>query len=205
MRSLERRRLPIVFRPLDLEGKTKPVPSVACPVRADVMTVGNCGRCIDFRQIDFDEDGRPVLCCTRDGRGKHGDGPHAARVQDVLRVPVICTAPDTALAVILPYLRAGTALDAIPVLDLHARPIGFLTLAEARRLVAAGIALDTTMEEVMGRQIVCALPETRLSDAADLLTETDSKQLFGVAADGTFLGLVTMHDLSADNSWRRNS
>jgi len=202
MRSLQRRHLPVVFRALDLESKTKPVPCLVCPVRADLMTVGNCGRCTDFRRIEFDEDSRPMLHCVG------GGGMAAAardRVQDIVRVPVVCTAPDTTLAVILPYLQLGTGLDAIPVLDLEARPIGFMTVAEARRLVQAGIALDTTVEDVMSRQLVCLLPETSLSDAAEVLDATESGQLFAVAADGSFLGVVTMRDISAMTGDRRHA
>jgi CBS domain-containing protein len=189
------RHLPVVFRSLDVEGKTKPVPTLVCPVRADVMTVGSCGRCSDFRRIEFTGDSLPVLCCTI-----HPDHAHAARyerVQEVLRVPVVCTAADTTLAVVLPYLALGTALDAIPVLDSEARPIGLVTIREARRLAEAGIPLETLLSEVMSTQFVCVLPETSLSYASQLMVQTEAQRLVVVAADGAFLGLVTQHDMTS--------
>ena len=188
------RHLPIVFRALDLESRTKPVPSVACPVRAELMTVGNCGRCTEFRRIEFADDGTPVLCCT----SRCARQQREARVQNSVHVPVVCAAADTELAVILPYVGRATALDSIPVLDRDARPIGFLTVDDARRLIASGLSLDTTLAEVMSRQVVCVLPETSVDDALQLLADTDSRQLFAVAPDGTFLGIVAQRELAAN-------
>lgn len=188
------RHLPVVFRSLDVEGKTKPVPTLVCPVRADVMTVGSCGRCSDFRRIEFTEDSSPVLCCVIHSDHALDGTARNERVQDVLRVPVVCTAADTTLAVVLPYLALGTALDAIPVLDSEARPIGLVTIREARRLVEAGIPLETRLSEVMSTQFVCVLPETSLSYASQLMVDTEAQRLVVVAADGAFLGLVTQHD-----------
>ena len=127
------RQLPVIFQALDLEGKTKPVPTLVCPVRGDVMTVGNCGRCRDFRRVEFTEDSRPVLCCSTD----HIADQPIERVQDLLRVPVVCTAPDTVLALVAPYLATGTNTDAIPVLDSAARPVGFVSIREMQRCVVA--------------------------------------------------------------------
>ena len=186
------RTLPIVFRSLDVESKSKPVPTLVCPVRSDLMTAGNCGRCASFRRIDFTDDGQPVLCCATDP--KHGE--LKAHVHDLLRVPVVCAVGDTTLAVVLPYLSLGTPLDVIPVLDADARPIGSLTIRDARRLVAAGIPLDTTLAEVISRQIVCVLPETTLADAGELLAETEAAQLFAVGPDGVFLGVLSRRDVA---------
>jgi CBS domain-containing protein len=186
--------LPVTFHPLDLEAKTRPVPSLVCPERRDLMTVGNCARCRDFCRIDFSQAGQPLLRCeTRAVRG----GTHLSeRVQDLLRVPVLCAAPDTTLQSIVSFLDLGMPRDAIPVLDLDARPIGVLSIQDIHRLIRGGIPLQTTVSEVMSRLIVCVLPETALTDAAQLLLETQSAQLFAVTADGTFLGLLAEHDLS---------
>ncbi|HKP60635.1 MAG TPA: CBS domain-containing protein [Polyangiales bacterium] len=186
------RQLPVVFHPLDLEGKTRPVPTLVCPVRGDVMTVGGCGRCPDFRHIEFTQDSRPVLCCSTNRRARTA----VARVQDLLRVPVACTAPDTTLGLLEPLLQAGATDDVVPVLDLAARPIGFVATEELRRLLRAGIPRETAMSEVMSRLMVCVLPETTLEEARALLAETQSSQLFAVAADGSFLGLIAPRDVT---------
>lgn len=191
------RQLPIVFRALDLEDKTRPIAEVVCPVRADVMTVGNCGRCRHFRRIDFTSDGEPMLCCAP-GVGRRvtdSDPGTPKRVHDLVRVPVVCTAPDTALAAVLPYLALTTHFEAIPVLGLDARPVGFLSMHDARRLYAAGVPLDTELWELMSRALVCVLPETSLTEAKRLLEETGASQLFAVSADGTFVGVVQASDL----------
>ena len=187
------RRLPVVFHPLDLECKTKPVPALVCPVRGDVMTAGGCGRCRDFRSIEFDEHSRPVLVCS----AHRGERRPSECVQDLLRVPLVCTAADTKLALIVPHLRLGALHDAIPVLDLQARPIGVVSLRELERLVDAGIPLDTMMCEVMSRLFVCVPPDAELEYASELLSQTQAAQLFAVAADGTFLGLLSHAEIRA--------
>ena len=190
------RRLPIVFRSLDLEEKTKPVPCVVCPVRADIMTVGNCGRCRDFRRIEFSDDAQPLLRCATQLRIA-GTSSQPPRVQDVVRVPVFCAAADTTLASVLPYLILGTAQDAIPTLDSEARPMGFVTISELRILVAAGIPLDTALVDVMSQRMTCVLPETALADAERRVARENSQRLMAVNPDGTFLGCVPLSAASS--------
>ncbi len=184
------RRLPIVFRALDLEAKTRPAPSVVCPVRAAVMTVGSCGRCAAFKRIEFDEAGCPVLCCDSGAAGCHA----RKRVQALLRVPVACCAPDTTLAAILPYVGMLAPRDAFPVLNWDSTLLGFLTVHDAQRLVESGISLDTKLCELMSRQPICVLPETELEDAVQLLLDTGAAQLFAVAPDGAFLGVLPANE-----------
>jgi CBS domain-containing protein len=157
------------------------------------MTVGNCGRCREFGHIEFDSNQQLVLRCgARCARGRSG----AARVQEAVRVPAVCSAPDTTLSVALSGSTLISADDVIPVLDLDSRPIGFVTARELNRLVCAGVPLSATLSEVMCRQIVCALPETSIFDAHRLLGDTGAAQLFIVGADGAFLGLVIRSDLA---------
>jgi CBS domain-containing protein len=187
------RHLPVVFHSLDVEGKTKAVPALICPVRADLMTVGSCGRCEEFRRIEFTQDGHPVLCCAAD---QHGEVDAEVRVQSALRVPAMCTAPDTTLETALQYAMLAEQEDAITVLDWDSNPIGFVTLRELKQLEHSGIPPTATLSEVMSQQIVCVLPETTLADACELLAVTAAAQLFVVGADGSFLGLVTPRDLA---------
>lgn len=191
------RQLPIVFRALDLEDKTRPIAEVVCPLRADVMTVGNCGRCRHFRRIDFTPAGEPILCCAPGVGRRVTDSERGIPkcVHDLVRVPVVCVAPDTELAVVLPYLGWTTHLEAIPVLGWDGRPLGFFSVHEARRLYAAGVPLDTEIWELMSRALVCVLPETSLFEAKRLVEEAGALQLFAVSADGTFVGVVHGSDL----------
>jgi len=196
------RHLPVVFHALDIEGKTKAVPALICPVRADLMTVGSCGRCQEFRRIEFTNDGHPVLCCSA---AEDHEADAVERVQSALQVPAVCTAPDTTLATALQYSTLATQEDAIPVLDWDSSPIGFVTVRELKQLQSAGIPPAATLSEVMSRQVVCVLPETTLADACELLAVTESAQLFVVGADGSFLGLITPHDLARHTTLNRRA
>jgi CBS domain-containing protein len=186
------RHLPVVFHALDIEGKTKAVPALICPVRGDLMTVGSCGRCREFRRIEFTTSGHPVLCCSED----ECEADDAERVQSVLQVPAVCTASDTTLATALQYSTLAMQEDAIPVLDWDSSPIGFVTVRELQQLQSAGVPPAATLSEVMNRQVVCVLPETTLADACELLAVTEAERLFVVGVDGSFLGLVTAHGLA---------
>src|ERR1700761_8640226 len=109
------RRLPIVFRALDIEGLTKPIAAVVCPARHDVITVGSCGVCGEFRRIDFTDEGQPMVCCTpTPARTRPED---ATKVKDVLRVPALCAAPATTIKAVFPYLTLEQPETVIPVLD----------------------------------------------------------------------------------------
>src|SRR5438132_1415185 len=118
------RRLPVVFRALDVEQKTKLVPVLLCPAHGALMTVGNCGRCERFRRIEFTEQGAPVVACAADPA--RPAWPAAIRddahVQSLVRVPSLCVARDTPIAEILPFLGPHSSSDAIPILDDDARP-----------------------------------------------------------------------------------
>jgi CBS domain-containing protein len=196
------RHLPVVFHPLDVEGKTKAVAALICPERADLMTVGACGRCQEFRRIEFTHDGHPVLCCA--SVEDHEVDP-VERVQSAVRVPAMCTAPDTTLGTALQYSALATQGDAIPVLDWDASPMGFVTARDLKQLERAGIPLTATLSEVMSCQVVCVLPETPVADACELLAVTGSAQLFVVGADGSFLGTVTPHDLAEHTTLKRRA
>ena len=187
------RHLPVVFQALDIEEKTRPTPLLICPVRGDVMTVGGCGRCQEFRRIEFTLSGEPVLCCSAMDRCATDD---VERVQTMIRVPALCTAPDTTLEIVLQHAELAPQEDPIPVLDWDSSPLGFVTLRELIQLQRAGIPPAVTLSEVMSHQVVCVLPETTVADACELLSETQSPQLFVVGADGGFLGLFTTKDIA---------
>jgi predicted transcriptional regulator len=156
------------------------------------MTVGNCGRCHEFQQIEFDSHEQLVLRCGSSG-GFERHPPDC--IQAALRLPALCTAPDTPVLAALRSSTLVSAVDVIPVLDFDASPIGFVTASELKRLVAAGVPPLATLSEVMSRRIVCALPETSIREARQLFAETGTAQLFVVGPEGTFLGLVTQRDL----------
>lgn len=189
--------LSIVFRPLDLHGVTKPVPTVVCHARGEVMTVGNCGACGAFRRIDFTHDGLPVVCCVTRGpyEPPAPDDPDFTEAQSVLRVPPVCAAADTTIRDVLPYMEEPGMHDIIPVLDLTARPAGLVPCTEIARLIEAGASLDTYLSTFMNPVFARVTPRTSLREAAARRPESIFRGVVVVGHDGTFLGLVAAEDL----------
>jgi CBS-domain-containing membrane protein len=187
--------LPVVFRSLDVEGKTQPLPAVICPNRRDLMTVGNCGECEGFRRIEFTADSQPVLRCApeviaRDERS----GPR--RVQEAVRVPAICAAIGTPVAAVLPYLDESHRHEVIVVLDRGAHPLGLVPVEALRSLVANSGPLDTRLGACITMQGVRVTPNATLREAARLMDAAGCEQLVVTMSNGTFLGLVSRADLS---------
>lgn len=185
-RSLRIRRLPIVFRALDVEEHTKPVPSLLCPQSGAMMTVGSCGRCAQFRRIELRRDGSPVLACMPEA--VH---PPSSSIQSLLRVPNLCVAQDTPIGEILPFLGRRSGVDPIPVLDHAARPVGLVDRTVLRDWIAHGRALSTPVASLMRTLVTRVLPETRITDATAHATFGACRDYVVVDADGTFLGLAS--------------
>jgi CBS domain-containing protein len=192
------RRLPIVFRALDVEGKTKPLPVLLCPAHGALMTVGNCGRCARFRRVEFTEQGAPVVACAadRDRPARSVVARDDAQVQSLVRVPSLCVAQDTPIAEILPFVGPHSSADAIPVLDEDARPIGLVSRADLRCMIASGVALSTAVSTALRTLPIRVLPETSLGEALALQTCSVRRDCVVVGADGTFLGLLPASELS---------
>ena len=195
----KKQRLPIMVRALDIEGVTMGVPTVLCPSRRDVMTVGTCRQCRGFRRLERDERGKAVLTCVplEHVERAHLD-VHACEVKDVLRVPMACAAPDTTLGSIQPYLELHQPEDVIPVLDWSARPIGLITIAGLQRLIRGGAELSCRLSSVMSVHFAVAAPSMSLADAARLPNDSEFRGVIVVDVDDTFLGLVPASELRRD-------
>lgn len=183
------RRLPIVFTPLDVESKTKPVATVVCPVRGELMTVGNCGACPRFVRIEFTAESKPVLACT--------SGPaRTTCLQQTLRLPTVCAAEDTTLRSLQHHLGPELQQDTIPVLDRQARPVGLARVADLAHELEDPSQLDVPLSQLANRRLVRATPETSAGDALRLALATGQRELVVVGSGGMFLGLVRARDLA---------
>lgn len=197
--SLVPRRLPVVFHALDLERKTKDVPCVICPVRRDLMALGGCAYCSEFTRVDFDAEARPVLSCRpRSPRVTSAASSSGVRVIDVMRMPLIVAAAESALDSARPYLELGCTSDVIVVLDKFTRPVGLVSVGQLRLALTAMSEEETqevTFASIMDRSISCVTPDTSLQDAAAVLARSEAPRLCVVSIEGTFLGLVTRAEL----------
>jgi hypothetical protein len=189
--------LPIVFQPLDLHGVTKPVPTVVCPTRGEVLTVGTCGACGEFRRIDFTHDGHPVVSCATRAVDEPPapDDPDLCEAQSVLRVPHVCAGPDTTISDVLSYVARRRTQDVIPVLDMSARPVGLVTCDEIVQLFKCGADPRTPLSAFMNLVFARVKPHTRLREAAALRPAGPFRGVVVVGNDQTFLGLVAASEL----------
>jgi CBS-domain-containing membrane protein len=192
----KKRRLSIQFRALDLEGKTKPVPCVVCPEHADLMTLGSCGRCGAFRRIDFTQEGRPVMTCAAPPSEGIAGSARTKTMQDLLRVPLLCVAEDTKVAVWVPFMGLSDEDDVIPVLDSRARPVGLATFRELQKRLPELDATTATIASLASAATPLLSIDATLAEARATLADTKSSYVFVVAADRTFLGILTAIDLA---------
>jgi CBS domain-containing protein len=180
--------LPVIVRPLDVELATRPVATVLCPLRADVVAVGNCRQCESFRFEQQTAHGKLVVACvppTGHGAAPRGD------VRHVVRMPLVCAAADTSVQQLIPYIALQQPWDIVPVLDWNAAPIGVLINGALKRLVEDGLDPQTKVTAVMQRKFAVASPCMSLSDAARMCSNGPVRDLIVANADGTFLGIVS--------------
>lgn len=191
-------RLPVVFRPLDLERRTKAQGTVMCPTRNEPVTVGACGHCEMFVRVEFDADSKAQICCAP--RPVHLHLTHAIEqpsvVQDLVRVPMLSVSHDTPIAAMQPYLDLQRPWQFIPVLDDAARPVGLISNEKLRRELGASADPERTFATVMSTQFARIFPWQSIDDAATAQAGDEFRGVVVVAADGTFVGLLTEYDLS---------
>lgn len=96
-------------------------------------------------------------------------------------------------------LMASRRSGAVLVRDAGGRIHGVLSEAEIVRIVAeraAGIR-GLAVEEVMRRGVPLLHPETPVDAVLRIMQQTGAQYLPVCSADGTLLGVVSMHDLAA--------
>jgi CBS domain-containing protein len=192
--------LPLAFRSLDVEGKTKPIPLVLCPARAVLSAAGHCGQCPCFKRIEFSGDGQPVLCCVAAAVTPARPRARPSIVRELLRLPSTCGALETPIVRVLRRPELASRADMVPVLDRRASPRGFVTLAMLERVLSQGASLDSPLERVMLPFLTPVLPDAQLQDAARLIEGSVSGSLVALAFDGSLLGVLSARDLTA---WER--
>jgi CBS-domain-containing membrane protein len=190
------RQLPVSFDALDLEGRTKAVPLVACPrVGAERQPLALCGRCGNCEQVRLESGSEFTLTCAWSDRDERAQADCATRwVHEFARVPALCVALDTRMSV-LTGLFAQDASDPVPVLNRDAVLIGIVHASDFHAALAAPRVRDRSVVDVMS----AAPPRIRFDaaavDAQRLLSHDDTPCLAVVGAHGRFLGLLTREDL----------
>jgi CBS domain-containing protein len=193
--------LPLAFRSLDVEGRSKPIPLVMCPTRSAAMSAGGCEQCRHFKSIDMAPDGRPQLCCLDEGQaapprtGMPGMG-RARTVLELLRVPAVCASLETTIAGLLCVLNAPHGSELIPVLDDRAIPRGYVTGALLQERIADGAAIDSPLAHVMVPFLTRVPPSLSVEEARKLAERSHSGHLVALGSDGSLLGVVSAAELA---------
>lgn len=146
-------------------------------------------------------------------------------VASVMTRPVITASPDLSFKDLV-ILLTGKGISAVPVVDVHGRPLGVVSEADAlakqefhggadplswlagprkraRRRKAAGV----TAADLMTTPVVTIGVDEPVAAAARRLAEKRLRRLFVVDAGGRLVGVVSRHDilgtfLRADNEIR---
>jgi hypothetical protein len=191
------RALPIAFRPLDVEGRSKPVPLVECPRRRAEVLVAVCSQCQHAHKVAFGPDRIPVLLCDS-GHSDIGATAYAASlcVGDVMRSPNLCIAGSSTIGVLLPHVAPLTR-GIVVVLDLAARPIGVLSVARLHEAIRAGLDLEATADSLLGEPWEALSADAALSEACARFAAGARDPLLVLGPSGALLGLLCASDLES--------
>lgn len=187
-------RLPIAIRALDVEDLTQPVETVLCPARHDRITVDSCRQCRDFRRIEPSATHDSVVCCGS------RESACTASVQQKVQLPSVCATVNTTLAIVLQYADCLRPWEAIPVLDMQARPVGIVTSSELNHLRACRRDPTTPLKHVMSTSFATVFPCMSLVDAARLRAARCFRGVIVVSEGDRFVGVVWEPDLERGNT-----
>lgn len=85
----------------------------------------------------------------------------------------------------------------LPVCDDEMKVLGTVTDRDiAIRLVAEQRSLDTTVDQIMTREIVACRPDDDISDAQELMGEHRKSRIMCVDDDGMLVGIISLSDLA---------
>jgi CBS-domain-containing membrane protein len=190
------RLLPISFDALDLEGRTKAVPTVSCPrLAGEQRPLALCGGCGNCSQVVLASATVLTLTCAWLDTDECGQASCTPRwVHEFTHAPTLCVASDTRMSVLANRLPRD-ATDPVPVLNHDAVLIGIVHASDFHAALGVPGARDTSVVDVMS----AAPPRIRFDaaaiDAARLLSYDDTPRLAVVGAHGKFLGMITRADL----------
>jgi CBS domain-containing protein len=95
-------------------------------------------------------------------------------------------------------------LGFLPVLDAAGAVVGTITDRDiAVRAVAAGLAPDHPVAEIMTREVVACRPGDLLETAERLMAERQKSRLLVLGDDGTLAGVISLSDLAEKEAPRR--
>ncbi|HUI23458.1 MAG TPA: chloride channel protein [Nitrososphaerales archaeon] len=116
------------------------------------------------------------------------------RVSQVMRTKFETIPKDTLIDNLIANVPSGEG--GCPVVDDRGRMVGYLTLAEVKRLAKSSMASGLTVGELAPPPRVVAYPEEPTRVAADRLAETDSDSLPVLeSAGGRVVGVFTRDDI----------
>jgi CBS domain-containing protein len=176
------------MRALDIQELTQPVQTVLCPARHDIITVGNCRQCRDFRGTEQSPvQGSFVACNTHDTKAHSAS---ALSVRERVQLPSLCASVHSTLAVLLPYADNLRPWEAIPILDREAKPVGIVSSVDLSRFRAAQLDPSQRLQRLMSTSFVTVFPSMSLADAARLRAEHTFRGAVVVSEDDAFIGVV---------------
>lgn len=89
-------------------------------------------------------------------------------------------------------------INSVIVSDAENNPVGILTSTDFVEMAANERSpAENTVADYMSSDIVTAMPDTSVHDAADLMTEHEISHLPVVNDDGSLTGIVTTTDVAA--------
>jgi CBS domain-containing protein len=180
------------------------VPIAVCPRRLSVLSVEQCGACVDFVELCVNRDrGTPFMRCSFDeavlvgsevvAAGASGD--QATCVADVMRAPASCALTATLADV----LDAMTETEVTAVVDSRGRAVGLLNKADIlQHLYDRGRTetASTTVGEMRLSPTFLVSPDAPIGQVAAILAYERLYAVLVVDSEQALIGIVSALDLA---------
>jgi CBS domain-containing protein len=118
------------------------------------------------------------------------------RVGDLLGRNIVSVKPTSTIAEAARVMRDNN-IGSVLVMDESERLVGILTERDiVYKIVAEGKGLDTSVEEVMTRDIITIREDATIAEAARLMIGMNVRHLPVVDARGRVVGVLSLRDLA---------
>jgi|SRR5882672_11420324 len=116
--------------------------------------------------------------------------------KDIMNSDVECVSTESSVHEAARKMRDRN-VGFLPVCDESMRAVGAVTDRDiAVRVVADGIKLTTSVENIMSLEVIACRPQDELSYARDLMAQHQKSRIMCIDSDGRLEGVISLSDIA---------